>query len=351
MIKFEKGCGGDACASAACCEDASCVSACKSSSGKSCKLACFKLNYFDDLQPRLLDSEDLSGPEIGSSTLKLNIAMLPQVDSGEEISVMFDELYVGTAYVHTSTSEATSLSVLTPPIPLGGLPSKKTAVKLQVLARPDRPLALEYTALAVSPSLIGLNPTTCFSNEPTTIIMTIEFFPFPGDAVVMFGENHQIGAENITILPMSNLQKSVISFISPAITPGIYQVLVFPKSCPKCGKSITFPYKLRDPNQPELVKPIPKQGQQFPRPDHLDRVRIAKFPETYTDVKISFVFNSKENVTVSANSLDLQRGVASLSYRRPSIGKPGEIHVVMISRRPWRSNPCPSPSRSSMRRL
>ena len=329
MIKFEKGCGGDSCASAACCEDSTCVSSCTSSSGQSCKLACFTLNYFDDLQPRLVDSKDLTGPEIGSSTLKLNIAMLPQVDSGEEISVMFDNLYVGTAYVHTSTSEATSLSVLTPPIPLGGLPSKKMPVKLQVLARPDRPLTFEYTALAVSPSLVSLNPPNCFSNAPTTVTMTIEFFPFPGDAVVRFGESHQIGAENITVLSRSNLQKSIITFISPIIPPGLYQVLVFPKSCPKCGKSVTFPYKLRDPHQPELIKPIPTQGKRFPLPDHRDRVRIAKFPATYTDVQIIFVISADETLTASDSSLELQEGVASLAYSRPSISTPGDIQVVI----------------------
>jgi cysteine-rich repeat protein len=331
MIKFEKGCGGDACSSAVCCEDSSCIESCKTSDGDSCKLACFTLIYFDDLQPRLLDSgEALSGPEIGSSSLKLTIAMLPPVDSGKDITVKFDDTYIGAAYVLSSTSESTSLSIVTPPIPLGELASKKMQVHLQVGDRRDRALTFEYTALAVSPSLISVKPETCFSDKPTPITLSIEYFPYPGDAVVMF-DDIQIGAENITVLPISNLQKSVITVTSPVTQPGRFKVLVFPKSCPKCGKSVTFAFILRDSNQPELVKPIPTQGQRFPKPGLMDLVRVAKLPLVYSDITVRFELPDagKHVHTASKVSTESVRDLVILSYQRPWINTTGTLSIVI----------------------
>ena len=330
FVKFEAGCGGDVCASAACCESASCIERCKNSKGDSCKIACFRLEYFDDLQPRLTFSSALEGPEIGGSVVQLTIAMLPQVGPGATVSAVFDgrpEL-MGTVYVKSSTDEETKVDLLTPAIPLGGLASKTMGVVLQVLSRPDRPLTFKYTARAVTPSLKSLNPIKCFSNKPTDITIAIQYFPYPGEAVIMFGEGLQIGAENITILPVSNLQQTVITFLSPTAEPGAYQVRVLPKSCPKCGKDVSFFFTLRDPNQPEMARPIPTQGQRYPGPSLVDLVRVNKFPAAFADVKIRFIVSSQLTHTVAPRTLQVSTGgVAAISYRRPWINVTGSLNV------------------------
>ena len=330
MLKFEASCGGDVCASALCCESSSCVEQCKNRAGDSCKIACFQLHYFDDLQPRLVFSSTLEGPEIGGSVMQLTIAKLPKVDPGEPVGAMFDKRpeLMGTVYVRESTDEETTLDLVTPAIQLRGLPSKRMPVKLEVLSRPDRPLTFQYTAQAVSPSMKSINPPTCFSNQPTPVTISIQYFPYPGEAVIMFGENIQIGAENITVLPVSNLQRTVITFLTPQTDPGMYRVLVFPKSCPKCGKSVMFQYVLRDPNQPEMVKPVPIQGQRYPGPVILDFVRVAKFPAIHNNLIIRFLIDSGKNYSTVPSSFErLSGGIAAISYRRPAIDETGGLNV------------------------
>ena len=334
LIKFEAGCGGEQCSSAACCESASCIESCKNSKGDSCKMACFKLQYFDDLQPRLIFNSDLEGPEIGGSVVQLTIAMLPQVETGlnADVNVKFDgrDDLIGRVYIRSSTAEETTLDLLTPVVPLLGQPALTMPVVLQVLSRPDRSLTFRYTAKAVTPRLQSLNPASCFANQPTGITIGIEYFPYPGDAVVMFGQNLQIAAENITILPSSSLQQSDITFLSPIAEPGMYQVQVFPKSCPRCGKSISFAFILRDPNQPEIAKPIPRggRGQRYPGPSLVDYVKVAKFPESYLDLKIRFKVSPGTTYIVSPRSFERTAGgFASISYTRPWINVTGSINV------------------------
>ena len=336
LVKFQAGCGGDECGSAACCESSACIEQCKDIKGDSCKMACFKLQYFDDLQPRITFSSELEGPEIGGSVIQLTIAMLPKVEPGAPLSAVFDgrpEL-MGSVYVRSSTLLETTLDLVTPAIALQGLPSKVIQVVLKLLSRPDRPLNFRYTVRAVSPSLKSLNPSSCFSNKATPVTISIQYFPYPGDAVVVFGDNLQLASESVTVLSVSNLQKSIITFLSPEILePGMYQVLVFPKSCPKCGKSISFSFLLRDPNQPELVKPIPSQGQRFPGPSVLDFVRVSKFPSyvdavgytnsLHIDLVIRFHVPREMNTSVYStkpSSFELKSGgIAQLSYRRPPL--------------------------------
>lgn len=137
----------------------------------------------------------------------------------------------------------------------------------------------------------------------------------------MFGENLQIGDENITVLPVSDSLQSVIKFLSPeTLSPGVYEILVFPKSCPRCGKQVTFSFVLRDPNQPELLNPVPTDGQRYPRSGILDYVRLSKFPSSHTDLKIRFIVNHLVNFTVNPTSLELEPGgIAAISYHRPSL--------------------------------
>lgn len=334
FVKFEARCGGDQCNSAACCESAACAESCKNSKGESCKIACFRLEYFDDLQPRLIFNSVLEGPEIGGSVIQLTIAMLPQVDTGlnEDIDIKFDgrDDLVGRAFVQSSTAEETTLEMVTPVIPLLGLPAKAMTVVLRVLSRPDRTLNFRYTAKAVTPSLKSLNPVSCFANQPTDITIGIQFFPYPGEAVVMFGQNLQIGANNITVLASSTLQQSDITFLSPTAEPGLYQVQVFPKSCPRCGKSITFDFILRDPNQPEIAKPIPRggRGQRYPGSNVVDYVKVDKFPQSYLDLKIRFKVSAQTTYTVYPRSFErITGGLASISYTRPWINETGSINI------------------------
>jgi hypothetical protein len=336
LLKFASGCGGDRCNSAACCESATCADTCSDSKGDSCKTACFKLSYFDDLAPRITANSDLSGPEIGGSIVKLTIAMFSQVvlDSGKNalVSCIFDGKsdLMGVVYVRTSTAEETIVDLLTPSIPLGALSAKSVPVVLQVLSRPDRSLTFQYKVTSVEPKLRSVTPAACYNTKPTAVTISIQYFPYPDDAVVMFGSGFQIQSENITILAVSNIQRTVMTFISPVAVPGVYQVVVFPKSCPQCGKSVTFPFTLRDINQPELLKPIPTKGQRYPAADVLDFVRINKFPTSHLKLAIRCVVDSRTTFTVDptfVKLIELKDGVASISYRRPPINITGMINV------------------------
>jgi hypothetical protein len=114
VVHFGAECGGDVCASAACCESATCIDLCKDRKGDSCKMACFKLQFFDDLQPRILFISSAEGPEIGGSILKLTVAMLPLVEPGAPVGAVFDGRadLMGTVYVRSSTLEETSLDLV-----------------------------------------------------------------------------------------------------------------------------------------------------------------------------------------------------------------------------------------------
>ncbi len=156
------------------------------------------------------------------------------LDSGknELVSCIFDGKsdLMGVVYVRTSTTEETIVDLRTPSIPLDALSAKSVPVVLKVLSHPDRTLTFQYKMTSVEPKLRSVTPATCYNTKPTTVTISIQYFPYPDDVVVMFGSGFQIQSENITILAVSTIQRTVMTFISPVDEPGVYQVVVFPKS-------------------------------------------------------------------------------------------------------------------------
>ena len=268
-----------------CCASSTCSTNCKG------KTACFQLQYFDDLAPKVVTMSGTAGTELGGTLVEILIAKFPKVPAtqGEssKVAALFGDRYPGRVFVTYSSEEETALAIETPEIDMEGNAVKTVDLVLTPLDRPDREMRFQYQVSEVAPKVISIFPSTGGSPGGVQVRVKIEFFPFGGDAGVEFGEL-ALATDQVQISSKSTKQLSEIIFTTPKTDIGLTTVNIYPKSCPNCGKTVSVMFDQLDTSIPVLVQPIPVAGAMQEIPGQINFLKFSNFPVTYETVELNF---------------------------------------------------------------
>jgi hypothetical protein len=317
--------------STSCCSDMSCKASCSD-----IKVACFTLDYFDDKLPIVTFLSDLTGPEIGMDIIKMRIINFPLMNSAADAYVHFgddNETRAGTLVLSQQSSEETILLIVTPEFPLSNEEAMKSvAVKLVPKSRPqDRTVAFAYTYEAVLPKIISVIPTSGPSDGGSTVLVSIDYFPYPPEGGINVNFNgYALNGSSIEILGLSDKLNTLISFKSPSSTPGPAVVRTAPGGCKDpCKHAVYFSFLQVDSTVPVLMTPIPSGG--CLSAASVSGLRLEKFPDQVDGVDAVFASEQAAyNVSVDPNVLKTEGDVTHLSSLPVPAGiLPGQYSISL----------------------
>ena len=311
-----------------CCVLFSCAKDCKS------KTACFRLQYFDDLAPKILLMSGTQGNELGGTLVRLTISKFPQVftiqGESSEVSAIFQDMYPGRVFVRYSSAEETSLEIETPEIPMIGTSFREVECVLIPGARPDHAIKFTYQVSAVVPELKLVYPSEGGSPGGVQVRAKIEYFPFGDDAAVEFCG---VVLDGVRISPQSTRKLTEIVFTTPSTDYGTCVVKMFPKSCPNCGKTVFVDFKQIDVTIPVLEQ-FPVSGAMQEIPGKVEIMKMSNFPPDYTSVQIRFQGDSIDvAAAVGTVSVDANLG-ATIMLTPPSSPSAGKTICTITTNTP-----------------
>jgi cysteine-rich repeat protein len=315
----------DICTSA-CCASSSCSTTCNG------KTACFQLEYFDDLAPKVVSMSGTVGTELGGTLVQLVIAKFPKVmatlGESSKVTALFQDRYPGRVFVTYSTAEETALEIETPQIDMEGNVVKTVDLVLTPLDRPDREMRFQYQVNEVVPKIISTFPSQGGSQGGVQVRVRIEFFPFGEDAGVEFGEL-TLATDQVQTSSKSTKQRSEILFTTPTTGIGLTTVRIYPKSCPNCGKTVSMTFDQLDTSVPVLEQPIPVSGAMQEISGLFIFLKISNFPVNYETVELNF---KGEGIDVAGTVLTVNvdpSQMASVLYVPPSSPRSGETILTI----------------------
>jgi len=315
FVLFASSCG-TMCRSA-CCATSSCSDVC------TCRTSCFKLQYFDDLAPRVSFVSGTTGTELGGSIVRVHVTNFPVVEASDEaskeVAAVFDSASEGRVFVVSSSVSETKLLVETPEIDLKGEFARAVVLQLSPNSNPSQKLNINYLVEESVPILTGaVLPSRGSNKGGVSTLVRIKYFPFPTDIIVEFGST-VIPDSSIRVAKTSTKQLSTISFETPATEPGDFMVRVTPKVCPNCGKSVEFSFEQLDSSLPVVLPPLPTGGPFQGRSGTTQAIQVAPFPSLgYEALVISCAGEGQvrvgQIVIISVAQID---ETASIVFSRP----------------------------------
>ena len=325
MAMFATSCG-DACLTP-CCADASCSAVC------SCRVSCFQLKYFDDLAPAVSFVSPSRGQEVGGSVIFVKIKNFPLVtaseDASTEVVANFDSTIQSRTYVQSSSEKETALQVETPDYNLQGEYSKTIILSISPLSKPDLIMNINYVVEQAVPMVSGIVlPSKGTNVGGVRTAVRIRHFPFPSDAVIAFGEV-SVPSTSISIDPSSSKHLSTIIFDTPATDPGLVTVKIVPKSCPNCGKSVSFVFDQIDALAPVVLQPVPTDGPWQEDSSATQAISVAPFPSVFDSFGISCIREGIIIGEIGVISVAPADGIASIVYDRPYVQLPSGWQELM----------------------
>ena len=320
MMLFGSSCG-IACNSD-CCITSACPEVC------SCETSCFKLVYFNDLAPRVSFVSGTIGTELGGSVMTVKITNFPIVEASPEpsteISGLFDSKSQARVFVQSSSASEMSLQVETPEIDLQGKVARTVLLQLSPNSNPNQVLNINYLVGESVPQVSGkVLPTMGMDTGGVRTTIRIQFFPFPTDVIIQFGET-VVEASKISVAASSTKLLSTIIFETPSTDAGDYSVRVTPKVCPNCGKSVTFAFRQIDPTRPVILAPAPTGGPFQSILGSSLAIKVAPFPTLgYEALIISCAGTGITVGEISIISVVLG-DIATISFSRPAANMIGK---------------------------
>ena len=326
--------------SAACCASASCgsVTGCSADS-----FACFALDFFDDTLVAVTVREDLQGPEIGGHVL--NVEILNFVSLTSVVNVSFSYQFGGrkeffdSVQIVSSNARKTELLIVTPEFK-GVVQTGKTDQSIVILIEPSqdskKKVRFNYLVQAVKATFIAANPSTVPASGSKTVTAEIDFFEYPTQVIVTFG-NVLLPPADISVLTVSSKVKSFVKISLAAKTYGVYYVVMSPALCATpCAKSVEFAVNLYDDSLPVIQ--LPPSGGALQKTT-LPTLFLTNAPALESITSITLAFGASGTSSLSAEALvdtaNLQEstvtGVKRITVTLPSnITAPG---VFMVSLR------------------
>lgn len=322
FVLFASSCG-KTCTSA-CCETSSCSDVC------TCRTSCFKLQYFDDLAPRVSFVSGTIGTEMGGSVVSVQITNFPVVEASEEaskeVAAVFDSANEGRVFVASSSAAETKLLVESPEIDLKGEFTRTVVLQLSPNSNPSQKININYVVEEAVPVLSGaVLPSKGSNKGGVRTLVRIQYFPFPTDVIVEFG-SIIVPDSSISVAKTSTKQLSTISFETPATEPGDFTVRVTPKVCPNCGKSVEFLFTQLDSSLPVVLPPLPTGGPYQEVAGATQAIRVAPFPSLgYEALVISCEGKGTVKVgQIAIISVAQTDETASIVFSRPHANKVGD---------------------------
>lgn len=319
---------GESCSSR-CCVDMSCSTICPG-----VKTACFTVEYVDDSLPMLSVKSDLSGPEVGGDIITLEIVNFPVLKSLGDISVSYQagdnqEFVDGISIVSSNAESGTMLILVTPNF--DGIVSDQTIeFTVEPISNPTRSVSFFYLVQAVQPQVYAFTPSLALSTGGQKVLVEVNYFKYPTDILILFGD---VPLPNtFEILSISTRINTKIRFETPQNTPGLYEVVIIPKTCTQpCTQTVRFMFELLDATLPKLFTPIPTgvsfQALKFPP------LYVGSVPDYQNLLSLAVRFegvSSSAHVNVSLGQIEdsIFSGVKIISASIPSnISRAGQYMV------------------------
>jgi hypothetical protein len=161
------------------------------------------------------------GIHVGGSLLRVDVKNFPVVAASEkqspDVSAIFDSNNIGRVYVKSSTKLETNFLVESPAIDLMGQTSRTMEVKLYPIRNPLTFVTLSFLVKEADPNIMGsILPSKGAMIGGVRITVRIQYFPFPSDILIRFGET-DVPASSISFDPTSTKLLSTVLFFTPRI--------------------------------------------------------------------------------------------------------------------------------------
>jgi hypothetical protein len=186
---------------------------------------------------------------VGGEYISLQIVNFPYVLSGQYVTAIFkingNQVNSKEVVVIYSTSQETSLTIVTPYIDLGqDAISATVPVTIFAIADTNKYVNFNYTFHSVYPSVESFSPAFGKENGGDVVWVKIKYFQYPSRNVsVRVGD---IYAET-RISAVSNPGATLISFVTPGGLPvGFVQIRISPQTCNEsCTGQVSFPFEIK----------------------------------------------------------------------------------------------------------